>query len=140
LAEGLRGEVETLAYPKAALFAFGLAVAVYNLLQVVRQATRRQAKPEDPTEVSPVLLGQEVSSYAAGLGAALEGHPEMPTPRWSAEQLRPWVDGLAVRLTGVRYAKSKRGHRKQSRPKSKPAKGLHTATARILELRRINCQ
>ena len=140
LAEGLRGEVETLAYPKAALFAFGLAVVVYNLLQVVRQATQRQAKPEDKVEVSPVLLGQEVSSYAAGLGAALEGHPEIPTPGWSVERLRVWVDGLAVRLTGVRYAKSKRGYRKQSRQKSKAPKGSHTATARILELRHTKCQ
>ena len=39
LAEGLRGEVETLAYPKAALFAFGLAVSVYDLLRVVRRAS-----------------------------------------------------------------------------------------------------
>ena len=140
LAEGLRGEVETLAYPKAALFAFGLAVSVYNLLQVVRQAIGRQAEPATKVEVSAVLLGQEVSSYAAGLGAALAGNPQLPTPGWNATRLRAWVDELATRLTGTRYAKSKRGHRKQPRQKSKPAKGSHTATARILEQRRSNCQ
>lgn len=140
LAEGLRGEVETLAYPKAALFAFGLAVSVYNLLQVVRQAIGRQAEPEARFEVSPVLLGQEVSSYAAGLGAALEGNPRLPTPEWNATRLRAWVDELAVRLAGTRYAKSTRGHRKQPPQKSKAAKGSHTATARILGRRRSNCQ
>lgn len=138
LAEGLRGEVETLAYPKAALFAFGLAVSVYNLLQVVKQATQRQAsRPEDKVELSPVLLAQEVSSYAAGLGAVLDGHPEMPTAGWNAKRLRDWVDKLAVRLATPRYAKSKRGHRKKAPPKSKSPKGSHTATARILEQRRI---
>lgn len=140
LAEGLRGEVETLAYPKAALFAFGLAVSVYNLLQVVRQAIGRQTESETPIEVSPVLLGQEVSSYAAGLGAALEGNPQLPTPGWNAARLRAWVDELAARLAAPRYAKSQRGHRKQPRPKPQPAKGSHTATARILEQRRTHRQ
>jgi Transposase DDE domain len=140
LAEGLRGEVETLAYPKAALLAFGLAVSVYNLLQVVRHAIQRQTEPGAQIEVSAVLLCQELSSYAAGLGAALEGNPQLPTPGWSATQLRAWVDELATRLTGARYAKSKRGHRKQPRQQSKPTKGSHTATARILEQRRRNCQ
>ncbi|MDB5312960.1 MAG: hypothetical protein JWO38_7162 [Gemmataceae bacterium] len=91
-------------------------------------------------EVSPVLLGQEVRSYAVGLGAALDGNPEMPTAGWGVERLRAWVDGLAVRLAGGRYAKSRRGHRKQPRLKSKATKGSHTATARILEQRRINRQ
>jgi hypothetical protein len=140
LADGLRGEVETLAYPKAALLAFGLAVSVYNLLQVVRQAVQRQADPAAAREVSPVLLGQEMSSYAAGLDAALEGNPQLPTPAWDATRLRAWVDELAMRLTGTRYAKSKRGHRKQPGPKPKPAKGSHTATARILKQRPSKCQ
>jgi hypothetical protein len=140
LAEGLRGEVETLAYPKAALFAFGLAVSMYNLLQVIRQAIERQAQPEARVDVSAVLLGQEVSSYAAGLGAALEQNPQLPTPGWTATQLRAWVNELAARLAGPRYARSKRGHRKQPGPKSKPAKGSHTATARILGQRRNNFQ
>jgi hypothetical protein len=141
LADGLRGEVETLAYPRAALFAFGLAVAVYNLLQVVRQAAQRQAaRQQDPVEVSPVLLGQEVASYAAGLGAALEGNPQVPTAGWAVERLRAWVEELAARLVGGRYAKSKRGYRKSPRKKAKPPKGSHTATARILEQRRLRCQ
>jgi len=140
LAEGLRGEVETLAYPKAALFAFGLAVSVYDLLRVVRRAVERRADAASPVEVSPVLLGQEVSSYAAGLGAALDGNPRMPTADWDAPRLRAWVDELAGRLVGSRYARSKRGHRKQPRPKSKAANGSHTATARILGQRRKKCQ
>ena len=140
LAEGVRGEVETLAYPKAALFAFGLAVSVYDLLRVVRRAVERRADPASPVEVSPVLLGQEVSSYAAGLGAALDGNPRMPTADWDAPRLRAWVDELAGRLVGTRYARSKRGHRKKPRPKSKAANGSHTATARILGQRRKKCQ
>jgi hypothetical protein len=141
LAEGLRGEVETLAFPKAALFAFGLAVSVYNLLQVVRQATRRAAAAAgEVSEVSPVLLAQEVGSYAAGLETALQGNPELPTAAWEMPRLRAWLDGLASRLVGRRYAKSRRGHRKQPRPKQQSPTGSHTATARILEQRRRSRQ
>jgi hypothetical protein len=137
LAEGLRGEVETLAYPKAALFAFGLAVSVYNLLQVVRHAARRAGTAADgAAEISPVLLAQEAGSYGTGLEAALEGNPEIPTAAWDTVRLRVWLDGLAARLVGERYAKSRRGHRKEPRQKPKAPKGSHTATARILEQRR----
>jgi hypothetical protein len=139
LAEGLRGEVDTLAYPRAALLAFGLAVAVYNLLQVIRQACERHMA--DPTsEVSPVLLAQEVDSYAAGLEIALEGNPQVPTPTWDVSRLRAWVDGLAARIVGPRYAKSPRGHRKQPRQKPKSPKASHVATARVLEQRLRNRQ
>ncbi|WP_088255833.1 hypothetical protein [Fimbriiglobus ruber] len=143
LADGLRGEVDTLAYPKAALFAFGLAVAVYNLLQVVRRAAEHRAVgPGEPIPdpVSPVLLGHEVRSFAAGVATALDGNPDMPTPAWTVEQLRAWIRTLARRLTDGRYAKSKRGHRK-ARPKApKAPKGSHTATARVLAQRRIKSQ
>ena len=142
LAEGLRGEVETLAYPKAALLAFGLAAAVYNLLRVAKRAAERQAAPAAGAaeELSPVLLGQEVSAFGAGLAAALEGNPLVPAAGWEDDRLRAWVDELARRLVGGRYAKSKRGHRKQKPAKGKSPKGSHTATARVLEQRRISSQ
>ncbi len=71
---------------------------------------------------------------------ALDGNPEMPTADWGADRLRAWVDGVAARVVGGRYAKSRRGYRKQPRQKSKSPKGSHTATARVIEQRRINRQ
>ena len=40
IATTLRGEVETLAYPKAALFGFCIALTMYNLLSVIKAAIR----------------------------------------------------------------------------------------------------
>lgn len=75
----MRGEVETLAYPKTALF--GLAVSVYNLLQVVRHAAQRAGAAPNGAEVSPVLLAQEVGSYGVGLGPLERGTRRCPPPR-----------------------------------------------------------
>jgi hypothetical protein len=41
LTQELRCELDTLAYPPAALFAFALAVVAYNALAVVKAALRR---------------------------------------------------------------------------------------------------
>jgi hypothetical protein len=36
--KNFEGEIQTLGYPKAALFSFGLALVSYNILAVVRRA------------------------------------------------------------------------------------------------------
>jgi hypothetical protein len=42
LAMSLNGEIDTLAYPKAALFAFCVALVAYNALGVVKGALRAE--------------------------------------------------------------------------------------------------
>jgi len=79
-------------------------------------------------------------SYAVELGSAFDGNPRKPTTEWNVGELRAWVDELASRLVGTWYAKSKRGHHKKACPKSKAAKGSHTAAARILKQRPGKCQ
>jgi hypothetical protein len=141
LAEGLRGEVGTRAYPEAALLAFGLAAAACNLLRVGRRAARRPAaRRQGRAEASPALVGREAGPCAAGLGAALEGNPHLPAAGRAVERLRAWAEELAARLVGGRHAESKRGRRRLLQKKAKSPEGSHTATARILDQRRIKCQ
>ena len=127
LEAALRSEVDTLAYPHAALMGFCVAAAVYGMLEVVR----RYAVPAGGPAVSTVRLSHEVRTFLGGLGVALEGRRGMPRSSWPAERVRAWLEGLALRVTGLRYAKSRRGPKK-ARVLPRRDKRHHEATARLL--------
>jgi hypothetical protein len=106
LEAALRSEVDPLADPHAALMGFCVAV-------------------------STVRLSHEVRTFPGGLGVALEGRRGMPRSSWPAERMRAWLEGLALRVTGPRSAKSKRGP-KAARAMPRRDERHHEAPARLL--------
>lgn len=133
----LRCELNTLGYPKAALFAFCVAVCCYNLLAAVKGALRGvhgEAKLE--REVSNFYLTNEISTVYGGMMVAL------PPVEWKcfgsftlaqlAAQLLKWARIADLR----RYPKSSRGPKKP-KPKRRNAQFQHVATSKLLEKRRI---
>ena len=66
LATCLNGEVNTLGYPKAALFAFCVALVSYNVLSVVKAALRSVHGDEAVEEVVGVLPGRRGGRDAPG--------------------------------------------------------------------------
>jgi hypothetical protein len=128
----LRCELNTLGYPKAALFAFCVAVCSYNLLAAVQGALRGAHGEEKMEEVSNFFLTDEINTVYAGMMVALPPeewqHFATMTPREFAEHLCRWAK--TVNLT--RYPKQRRGPKK---PKPKPpnAQFQHVSTARLLE-------
>jgi hypothetical protein len=136
LEAALRSEVDTLAYPRAALLAFCLAVSVYNLLQVVRSRAEAAQQRKKMQELSGTLLSQEVRTYLAGVGIALEGNGRMPTPSWSLERLKAWLDEMVEQMRPGRYAKSQRGPKKPRVIPTGRGKKDHSATERILQERK----
>jgi hypothetical protein len=106
LTEQLRCEVNTLGYPKAALFGFSLAVAAYNLLVVLKgalAAAHGQAKVEE--ELSTHALAQEIRQDSAGLGIAL---PEAFWQRFARRSGAALADWLEARARGLRWQASQK--------------------------------
>lgn len=130
----LRCELNTLGYPKAALFAFCVAVCSYNLLAAVQGALRGAHGEQKMEQVSNYFLTDEINTVYAGMMVATP--PEewqrfaTMTPHAFAAQLRRWA--ATVDLT--RYPKQRRGPKK---PKPKPpnAQFQHVSTARLLAAR-----
>ena len=67
MAQNLCSEINTLGYPKAALFGFSVALVAYNVLSAVKAALRSVHGTEK--------IEQEVSGYylAVEIGATYEG-------------------------------------------------------------------
>ena len=129
----LRCELNTLGYPKAALFAFCVAVCSYNLLAAVKGALRGIHGEETlETKVSNFYLTDEINSTYHGMMVAL------PPEEWTgfqtmslkdfAVQLRHWARGADLE----NYPKHPRGPKKP-KPKRANAQFQHVATARLLE-------
>jgi hypothetical protein len=128
----LRCELNTLGYPKAALFAFCVAVCSYNLLAAVKGALRGVHGEEVlETKVSNFFLTDEINTVYGGMMVAL------PPSEWSvfqsmtaeefASQLRRW----AKRIDLAKYPKHLRGPKKP-RKKRPNAQFRHVATAKLL--------
>ena len=72
LTEALNCEIDTLAYPRAALFGFCVALVAYNILAVVRAALRSEhGRDEVEEKASNYHLVQEVATTYAGMMIAI---------------------------------------------------------------------
>jgi hypothetical protein len=130
LTVNLRCEVNTLGYPKAALFAFALAVVAYNALVVVQSAVAA-GQGQRRAEVSTYYLGAEVAAVSAGMAMVLPGPFWERYARMSVGAFAAWLLGIARELDGRRYRKAVRGP-KQPVQVQRGKRGGHRSTAREL--------
>ena len=136
----LRCELNTLGYPKAALFAFSVAVCSYNVLAALKAALRGvHGDKKVEQEVSNYYLTNEIQSVYGGMMVAL------PPTKWKSFQtLRPAE--LAKQLLRWAHTADLNGYPKQLRdpkkkkPKLPNAQAKHVATSRLLEQQRLRKQ
>jgi hypothetical protein len=134
LTMALKCEVNTLGYPKAALFAFGVAVAAYNVLAVLKAALRVvHGEEKVQQEVSGYYVALEWAMVYAGMMIAL------PAEQWEAfgpmsarelaQHLRRWAS--KIDMERIRKAPP----RKPTKQKTPPVKDKspHLSTARLLD-------
>ena len=134
LTQMLRGEIDALGYPRAALLGFGVALVTYNVLSTIQAALRAHFGVETVTnEVSGYYIANEIRITMRGMAIAVE--PEV----WDSYQtLRP----AAFARELVRWAShARRGSfKKHPRATKKPVPKrtrfpdkTHVSTARLLK-------
>src|SRR3954470_21765561 len=133
LTEALNCEINTLAYPKAALFGFCVALVAYNVLAVVRAALRSEhGRVEVEAKASNYHLVREVATTYAGMMIAV------PPSEWEVfqgmceVQMAEFLRETASLAWLAKYPRSKRGPKKP-RPKRTGRFSDHVATARLLD-------
>ena len=115
LTEDLKCEIDTLGYPKAALFGFCTALVAFNIVAVVKGAIRAvwgASFVED--QLSMYYLTLEVAQVTKGMMIAV------PTKDWeafrsmTAKEFADTMTDLARNMETNRYTKHKRGPEKQA--------------------------
>ena len=136
LTVALACEVDTLGYPKAALFGFCVAMVAYNVVALVKGAIRAAHGTEYVKEqLSMYYLTLEVAQVATGMEIAVEAESWESFRQMSTAEFTSTLLAIAQRLDTKKYTKHRRGPKK-SPPHKLSGKGrTHVSTARILAMR-----
>jgi IS4 transposase len=133
LTQTLSGEVPSLGYPKAALFAFGVALVSYNVSSVVRAALRTKFGHETVEQrVSSYYIANEVRVVAGGMDVALEDAVWEPFQHMPAAELAKVLVGYAGHVRLAKFKKHPRGPKKATPLRTNPTGKAHVSTARLL--------
>jgi IS4 transposase len=136
LATCLNGEIDTLGYPKAALFAFCVALVSYNVMSVVKAALRSVHGEEAVEGLSFYYLADEVAGTHRGMMIAI------PEDEWAvfhgltAVAFGGMLLGLAAGVRLSAYRKQVRGPKRPQPKRESGAKIKHVSTAKLLEKRK----
>jgi IS4 transposase len=133
LTEALNCEINTLAYPKAALFGFCTALVAYNVLAVVRAALRSEhGRDVVEQKVSNYYLAHEVDSKYEGMMIAIPPSEWKTFRRLSDGAIADFLREVASQVWLAKYPRSHRGPKKPPPKKTSGRKNHHVSTARLL--------
>jgi hypothetical protein len=129
----LRCEVNTLAYPKAALFGFCVALAAGNVYATVKASLRAVHGDEFVEQnVSDHCLGVEIAGKYEGMMITIPEKHWKPFANCGPRALATLLKQLAARADLRRFQKHPRGPKKPKPRRTRFAKAKHIATARLL--------
>jgi len=132
-------EINTLGYPKAALFGFCLALVAYNMLAVVMAALRSVHGAECiDQELSLYYVANDIAQTYHGMMIAIPEQEWRVFSRMRAAEMVATLKELAQNVRLKAYRKNSRGPKKP-RPKCQGStKSPHVSTAKILRNRTVN--
>ena len=126
-------EINTLGYPKAALFGFCLALVAYNVLAVVLAALRGvHGETIVDEEVSLYYVANEIAETYKGMMIAIPGPEWIVFRTMSASEVAATLLDLAGRVRLRAFRKSPRGPKKPRPERDSPTKRGHVSTAKLL--------
>ena len=129
----LHSEINTLGYPKAALFGFCLALVAFNMYAVVMAAIRA-AHPDKKVndEVSDYYIAEEISRVYGGMTLIVSEQDWTIFTTGSVAEVSAALFYLASKMNLAKFKKHKRGPKKPPTPKNKFKGQPHVSTARLL--------
>lgn len=131
----LRCEVNTLGYPKAALFVFCVALMLENTLAMLMGSLRAVHGDEAVEELSTDALSYELQGTYEGMMVAIPPEEWMTFGEMTLSAFVKVLTTLARQVDVVRYRKHRRGPKKPLPPRGQYHNGGHASTAKILAMR-----
>jgi len=130
----LNSEINSLGYPKAALFGFCVALVAYNVLAVVKAALRSvHGEEKVANEISGYYLAGHLQRTYVGMMIAIPEQEWTIFQRMSMEAFIHTLRQLANKVHLAKFKKHKRGPKKtKSKPTPDPSHP-HVSTAKLLK-------
>ena len=133
----LKCEVNTLAYPKAALLGFCVALMAFNVLSVVKAALRAAHGVDKIEEVlSTYYLTDEIAGTYRGMMLAIPEGSWNVFAQMTSAQFAKALKALASKVDLQKLKKHPRGPKKPKTRRHRSRRVTHVATAKILAKRK----
>ena len=130
----LNSELNTLGYPKAALFGFCLALVAFNIYAIVMAALRATHRDENINQtVSEYYIAQEIATNTGGMQIAIPEIEWTPFNQASSVELGYILLDIAASVNLQKYKKHPRGPKKPQTEKNKFKGHTHVSTAKLLK-------
>ena len=132
-------EINTLGYPKAALFGFCLALVAYNMLAVVMAALRsvHGAEPIDQ-DLSLYYVANDIAQTYHGMMIAIPEDEWRVFSRMCPAAMVATLKELAQKVCLKAYRKSSRGPKKPRPKREGSTKASHVSTVKLLRNQKVN--
>jgi IS4 transposase len=133
----LRCEIDTLGYPRAALFGFAVAAVAFNVLAVVKAALRRAHGVELIEQtLSSYYLANEIAHVTEAVTTVLDPEDWAVFQTLGVAAMAAWLLELAGHVNLRKYRKHPRGPKKPPPKRQHDPQGPHVSVARILTERK----
>ena len=137
LAKHLNSEINTLGYPKAALFAFCIALIAYNVMSVIMAALRSvHGADVVEEEVSGYYVANELSAVYPGMMIAIGEKHWQVFGRMTSREFAKTLRFLASKVNLHRFKKHPRGPKKPQPKRTYDKKHPHVSTFRLIAERK----
>jgi hypothetical protein len=137
LGQALHSEIKTLAYPKAALLSFCVALLAYNVISVVKSAMAAVPGGLQREQVSGYYLAGEIAAAYHGMMIAVSSRVwKREFAQLTPSELAAGLKALAAKIHPDRFRKNVRGPKKPRPKRTSGARDHHISTARVLAERK----
>jgi hypothetical protein len=126
-------EINTLCYPRAALFVFCVAVMAYNLQSAIKGVMRSEYGAEKvETDLSRYFMADEIGQVYRGMMVALPPEEWGVFRQMSFKQYVAFLKRLARNVDFERYPKTRRGPKKAKPKRHYDPEHPHVSVAKLL--------
>jgi len=131
--QNFEGEIDTLAYPKAALFTFTLALMAYNILATLRAALSSvHGVGKIEAALSDFYIVDELQGTYRGMMIAIPPDHWRVFREMALPDLATLLKDLAAQVDLKRFLKQPRKKKKKKKPLVADPKQPHVSTAKLL--------
>lgn len=131
-------EINTLCYPRAALFVFCVAVLAYNLQSAIKGVMRSEHGIEKvETDLSRYLMSDEIGQVYRGMMVALPPEEWVLFRQMSLSEYVTFLKRLARNVDFERYPKAHRGPKKAKPKRHYDPEHPHVSVAKLLFARKL---
>src|SRR5579883_1880489 len=132
--ENFNGEIETLAYPKSALFSFSMALVAYNILATLKAALGSvHGVGKIEAGLSDFYLVDEIQGTYRGMMIAIPALEWEIFKDFSNEKIAQFLQKIAQGVNLKHFLKATRVPKKPKAPVIYDRKQGHVSTTRLLE-------